>query len=89
MPGLGGETPSIVCRTIAIRSLKIKPARYFLILPLAMAGLAFAIMPIPGTIPVLMYHFIGTKADASREGNYVSKESFERQMGFLAFFKYS
>jgi len=49
---------------------------------------AFAYFPPPGTIPVLMYHFVGEKKDAEAMKNFVSTESFRRQMAFLKFFGY-
>ncbi len=54
----------------------------------AVAGAAIAIFPLPGDIPVLMYHMIDTPERAALEKNVVSRQSFERQMGFLAAFKY-
>jgi peptidoglycan/xylan/chitin deacetylase (PgdA/CDA1 family) len=51
-------------------------------------GLAFVFLPLPGTIPVLMYHFIDTRERATKEKNVVSQESFERQMQFLDRFGY-
>lgn len=54
----------------------------------AVAVVLFFTLPLPGTIPVLMYHFIGTHEDAARESNFVSRESFEKQMRFLKRFGY-
>ncbi len=50
----------------------------------ALAAVCFYTMPWPGTIPVLMYHFVGKKEDALKWGNFVSVETFEKQMAFLA-----
>ena len=49
---------------------------------------AFVSFPLPGHIPVLMYHFIGTGEDALREKNFVSRDSFAQQMAFLHLFGY-
>ena len=49
---------------------------------------AFAFLPFPGTIPVLMYHFIGTPEDARSQKNNVTREGFEHQMAFLHRFGY-
>ncbi len=46
-------------------------------------GLGLAFLPLPGTVPVLMYHFIGSAQDARQEKNFVSRESFSGQMDFL------
>lgn len=40
-------------------------------------------LPLPGMIPVLMYHFIGTDMDAKMNKNYVSEASFEKQMKWI------
>ncbi len=47
-----------------------------------------AVLPLPGTIPVLVYTMIGTKEDAALSKNYVSRETFEMQMAFLHFLGY-
>ncbi len=52
------------------------------------AGAAFIFLPLPGQIPVLMYHFIDTPERAAKEKNVVSRKSFERQVGFLHRFGY-
>lgn len=52
------------------------------------AALAFAVLPLPGMLPILMYHFIGTEEDAAREKNFVTLESFKRQIEFLHRFGY-
>jgi peptidoglycan/xylan/chitin deacetylase (PgdA/CDA1 family) len=59
-----------------------------LIVFLFVFGILFAILPLPGTVPILMYHFIGTDQDAANEKNYVSRESFARHMDFLHRFGY-
>lgn len=51
-------------------------------------GAAFVMLPLPGTIPVLMYHFIDTPERAAEEKNVVSRGSFAFQMKFLQFFGY-
>ncbi len=51
-------------------------------------ALAFATFPLPGTIPVLMYHFVDTPERAKAEKNVVSTQSFAFQMAFLDFFNY-
>ncbi len=52
------------------------------------AALLFFTLPLPGQIPVLMYHFIGSRQDAQASGNFVSLETFEKQMLFLKRFGY-
>ncbi len=42
--------------------------------------------PLPGTIPVLAYHSIGSREDAKEFKHFVSRESFQAQMAFLHFF---
>lgn len=49
---------------------------------------SFALLPLPGTIPVLMYHFIDTPERAAQEKNVVSRQSFEKQVKFLHRFGY-
>ncbi len=51
-------------------------------------SVAFAVLPLPGTVPVLMYHFIDTPERARDEKNVVSRGSFAFQMAFLRFFGY-
>lgn len=56
---------------------------------LALAGgAAFAVFPLPGHVPVLMYHFVGSHEDALASKNYVEPRSLERQMKFLKRFGY-
>lgn len=66
------------------------PARivHALLLSALAAVILFYSMPFPGTIPVLMYHRIGTEADAKAEGNAITGEALERQMAFLKRFGY-
>jgi len=59
-----------------------------LILAALLFAAAFWLLPLPGQIPVLMYHFIGTAEDARNSSNFVSQESFENQMKFLKLFRY-
>ena len=59
----------------------------FLIL-LVLFGIGFAALPLPGTIPILMYHFIDSPEKAAKDKNIVSRQSFERQMAFLRRFGY-
>jgi peptidoglycan/xylan/chitin deacetylase (PgdA/CDA1 family) len=47
------------------------------------AFICFWIFPLPGHIPVLMYHFTGTEQDAAIEKNYVSQQNLEHQMAML------
>jgi peptidoglycan/xylan/chitin deacetylase (PgdA/CDA1 family) len=49
---------------------------------------AVIFLPLPGTIPVLVYTMIGTKEDAARSKNYVSRRTFETQMAFLHYLGY-
>lgn len=62
-------------------------ASFFVVLGL-MATVVFFILPLPGQIPVLMYHFIGTSEDAAQSGNFVTLETFEKQMNFLKMLQY-
>ena len=55
---------------------------------LLLTGAAVAVLPLPGDIPVLMYHAIDTPERAALEKNVVSRQSFERQMAFLAALRY-
>ncbi len=56
---------------------------------LALTGLIlFVTLPLPGTIPVLMYHMVGTEQDALELGNFTSTKSLDRQMNFLKRFGY-
>lgn len=52
--------------------------------------LAFVFFPLPGYIPILMYHFIYPKSEINpgAPSLYVSTEAFERQMWFLKTFGY-
>jgi len=50
--------------------------------------IAFVTLPLPGHVPLLMYHFIDTHERAENEKNVVSEQSFERQMLFLKKFRY-
>ncbi len=58
-----------------------------LALTFAAAGL-FYLFPLPGQIPVLMYHFVGSQKDAAEQKNFVSRDSFAWQMAFLKKFGY-
>ncbi len=49
---------------------------------------ALNLLPLPGHVPILMYHFFGSAEDAEREKNFVSRQSFQRQMEFLKRFGY-
>lgn len=50
----------------------------------AAALLLFSSLPLPGTIPVLMYHYVSSEPDGSLGGgNWVSRKSFDYQMNFL------
>ncbi|MDD5218658.1 MAG: polysaccharide deacetylase family protein [Candidatus Omnitrophica bacterium] len=51
-------------------------------------AVAFIVLPLPGDIPVLMYHFVDTSERARTEKNVVSEKSFWRQMEFLHRFGY-
>ena len=50
--------------------------------------IAFAVLPLPGTVPVLMYHFLGSQKDAQASKNFITEKSFSRQMDFLHRFGY-
>ena len=66
---------------MALRSSKILILIAALVLVLF--AVAFVILPLPGTVSILMYHFVGSSEDARESKNFVSRESFERQMAFL------
>ncbi len=61
-----------------------------LFLLLALIGVTlFFTLPLPGTIPVLMYHFVGEpQKSPGSEGNFVSEKTLEKQMAFLKRFRY-
>ncbi len=61
---------------------------FLLVLVLGASAALFYALPLPGEVPVLMYHFVGTKENAGEFKNFVSRESFERQMDFLRRFGY-
>lgn len=44
---------------------------------------AFFILPLPGNIPVLMYHFIGSSEAAAENKNVVTRAMLEKQLAFL------
>lgn len=46
------------------------------------------IFPLPGQVPVLMYHFVGDERMARESKNFVSRKTLEKQMAFLKFFRY-
>lgn len=54
----------------------------------ALFFIAAAVLPLPGTIPVLVYRYIGTAEEARQSKDFVSQKSFERQMAFLKRFGY-
>jgi len=58
------------------------------ILAVVIAGVAFYVLPLPGRPTVLMYHFVGNEMDADASKNFVSRDSFQRQMSFLKNFGY-
>lgn len=59
-----------------------------LLIFLLTALILFVTLPLPGTIPVLMYHMVGTEQDASELENFISTKSLDRQMHFLKRFGY-
>ena len=59
-----------------------------IVLIIILFGAAFMVLPLPGHIPVLMYHFVGTEQMARESKNFVSRERFHRQMEFLKKFGY-
>jgi endo-1,4-beta-xylanase len=63
-----------------IASMKILISLFVLVF---LSLLLFFTLPLPNYIPVLMYHYVGTKDQAAEQGNYVSRETFEKQMAFL------
>lgn len=56
--------------------------------PVLLFGTAFVILPLPGQVPVLMYHFLGARKDTLVSKNFVEPESFRKQMEFLKRFGY-
>lgn len=54
----------------------------------ALFAILFFTLPLPGTIPVLMYHYIDSREVAALESNFVSRESFAWQMAFLKKWNY-
>ncbi len=62
-------------------------AKFFIFIALVF-GLAAVFFPLPGDVPVLMYHFIGAKKDADDSKNFVTVKSFSRQMAFLKWMRY-
>lgn len=61
---------------------------FVLFLTVLAGTLLLWVLPLPGTIPVLMYHFVGSKEDAVASKNYMSREGFARQMQFVRWFGY-
>ena len=61
---------------------------FFLVTVVVFLLTAFLILPLPGQIPVLMYHFVRDQEEAAVSKNNVSRESFERHMQFLHHFGY-
>ena len=61
---------------------------FFLCLTILVFGTAFIFLPLPGNIPVLMYHHIGTTEDGVYSKNYVGQKDFAMQMAFLHRFGY-
>jgi peptidoglycan/xylan/chitin deacetylase (PgdA/CDA1 family) len=51
-------------------------------------GILFAVLPLPGTVSVLMYHFVGSDQDAKDNKNYVSERMLAEEMAFLKTFGY-
>ena len=49
----------------------------------AIGEVLFYTLPLPGQIPILMYHFIGSEDDAEGSRNFVTLETFQKQMVFL------
>ena len=68
-----------------------KVIKFFFLLGLLLMSI-FSIMlmifPLPGHVPVLMYHFVGSQEDALNSKNFVSTKKFEEQMSFISAFKY-
>ncbi len=50
---------------------------------IVLCAVIFFVFPLPGYIPVLMYHFIGSSEDAEGSRNFVTLATFRRQMAFL------
>lgn len=67
---------------------RVKKTLFLVIAGLLLLCGAVAFLPLPGTIPVLMYHFIGSKEQADQHKLYVSRESFTKQMAFLKMMGY-
>lgn len=62
--------------------------KYLILTALIVFVTAFYFLPLPGTIPVLMYHYIGTEAEAKKEKSFVTAETFRAQLEFLKRFGY-
>lgn len=62
--------------------------RFFLLGVVSAAVVVYFTFPLPGVIPVLMYHYIGTKEEAAREKNFITADTFKSQMDFLKRFGY-
>ncbi len=65
-----------------IRRISLFFVSLFLVV-LLFFGIGLAFCPLPGTVPVLMYHFIGTAQEARESKNFVAREGFARQMEIL------
>ena len=49
---------------------------------------AVIVLPLPGQVPVLMYHFFGSNEEALQSKNYVGRESFKKQMALIQLLGY-
>ncbi len=58
----------------------------FVTVALLLCAALFFIFPLPGHIPVLMYHFIVSKEATETNGNVISADTFKKQMNYLKHF---
>ena len=49
---------------------------------------ALLLFPIPGDIPILMYHFTGSEDDAVKSHTTITPQSFKMQMEYIKLFRY-
>ncbi len=60
----------------------------FLMVVLALVWIWIYVLPLPGDVPILMYHFAGNEEQAASSGNILTRKSFQRQMNYLQWFGY-
>ena len=55
---------------------------------LILASAIFLMLPLPGDISILMYHFAGSEEESSKSNNTITLQSFKTQMKYLRWFRY-